>query len=119
MKFSLRKLFSIVDGRLSTKMEDVYEMLNHITGESLMTHHLPVAMKFIESKNLPWFREVAKEIKKLKDESCDDFSSIMDYIKNQHNPIYEVPPLTDKEKEGLDEYMVENSLMIRFANQKK
>lgn len=49
MKFTTKQLFSLVDGRLSTKMEDVYDMLDTASGSNLMTHHLPPGMgHFIE-----------------------------------------------------------------------
>ena len=42
MRVSLKKAFTILDGRLSTKMDDVYEMLNFIFSENLYTHQIPV-----------------------------------------------------------------------------
>lgn len=44
MRVSLKKAFTILDGRLSTKMDDVYEMLNFIFSENLYTHQIPTAM---------------------------------------------------------------------------
>ena len=64
-KFTLLQLFSLVDGRLSTSMEDVYDMLNHIIDDNLMTHHLPVAMNYLEEKNPKWFQQCKKRISKM------------------------------------------------------
>ena len=36
MKVSLKKAFSLLDGRLSTEIGDVYEMLNYIFDENFM-----------------------------------------------------------------------------------
>ena len=44
MKVSLKKAFSILDGRLSTEIGDVYEMLNYIFDQDFMTHQLPTAL---------------------------------------------------------------------------
>jgi hypothetical protein len=43
-QFNLLQLFSLVDGRLSTSMNDVYTMLNHICDADLMTHNLSKAL---------------------------------------------------------------------------
>ena len=38
MKVTLKKAFSILDGRLATEIGDVYEMLNYIFDEDFMRH---------------------------------------------------------------------------------
>ncbi len=55
-EFTLVQLFSIVDGRLSTCMDDVYSMLNHIFDTSFYTHELPAAMNILRDKRRPnWY----------------------------------------------------------------
>lgn len=50
---NIQRLRNLTTGRLHTKMEDIYEDLGIITGESgLMTHMLPRAMRAVE----PWLR---------------------------------------------------------------
>ena len=51
MRVSLKKAFTILDGRLSTKMDDVYEMLNFIFSENLYTHQIPTAMRKLKELN--------------------------------------------------------------------
>jgi hypothetical protein len=65
-KFSLLQLFSLVDGRLSTSMEDVYDMLSHICDTELMSHHLPVAMDYIKNKNPQWFQDVKAKLNNIR-----------------------------------------------------
>lgn len=55
MKVSLKKAFSLLDGRLSTEIGDVYEMLNYIFDENFMTHQLPTAMRRLRELNPGWF----------------------------------------------------------------
>lgn len=45
MKFTTATIISVTDGRLLCPMDDVYAILNHMTGESLFTHELPGAME--------------------------------------------------------------------------
>lgn len=44
--FTLEQMLSITTGRLCCGMDDVYQILNHITGDNLFTHALPRAAKF-------------------------------------------------------------------------
>ncbi len=117
-KYSLKQLFSLVDGRLSTKMEDVYDMLNHICNESLYTHHLPVAMRFI--KELPtqpdWWPKVEAEIATASQAvGSNEFQPLMDYI-DQHNTTYEIPQLTAEQLENFWPFMMDNSLLKNLGS---
>lgn len=81
MKVSLKKAFSLLDGRLSTEMGDVYEMLNYIFDKNFMTHQLPTAMRKLQEENPKWFSDgvsVIDEIKVI--ENTDDFEQLMKAI---------------------------------------
>lgn len=81
MKVSFKKAFSILDGRLSTKIDDVYEMLNYIYSDSLMTHQLPTAMRRIKELNPEWFSnavDILNDVKRTN--NTDDFAVLMDLI---------------------------------------
>lgn len=78
MEVTLKKAFSIIDGRLSTKIEDVYEMLNYIYDTSFMTHQLPTAMRTLKKENPDWFKgmvDVLNDIKKTN--KTNDFDELM------------------------------------------
>jgi len=96
MKFTRKQLFAIVDGRLSTGMGDVYKILNHLTGENLYTHHLPVAMQFISMKNPDWFLEQQKSLYKIGITKETDFLIAMNII-DQHNINIYIPVLVTEE----------------------
>ena len=104
MKFSLKQLFSIVDGRLSTSIDDVYAILDCASGSSLMTHHLPTARKFFVNERPGWYVEAEEKINSLKGRIGDDFNRLMDEMDDVDIEVTEYP---DQEKFG--EYMVENS----------
>jgi len=83
MKVSLKKAFSILDGRLSTEIGDVYEMLNYIFDENFMTHQLPTAMRRLKEINPGWFERgvfALDEIKRVI--GTDDFKQMMETIEN-------------------------------------
>ena len=81
MKVSLKKAFSILDGRLSTTIGDVYEMLNYIFDDNLMTHQLPTAMRTLKGKNPEWFANAVSVIDEIKSiENTNDFEALMKAI---------------------------------------
>jgi len=117
--FSLKQLFSLVDGRLSTNIGDVYEMLNHICDDDLMTHHLPVASDYVKSKNPKWFIDVKAKIDILKSKFGNDFSTIMEAIDSGYNEKFEIPQLKDEfEISDFPRYMVDNSLLLKKLKNK-
>ena len=118
-QFTLLQLFSLVDGRLSTSMDDVYDMLNHICDEEgLMTHHLPVAMKYLKQKQPKWFAEVTNDLHRI---GCIDkntnFNECLTFIK-KNNMVYDIPQLKDEfNTSDFGNFMVDNSLLLQaFAN---
>jgi hypothetical protein len=116
-KYTLEQLFALVDGRLSTTIDDVYDMLKHITDEeNLFTHHLPVALDYLKWKNPKWFVEVSKDISDIKKKlHTDDFITLLSYIQ-KNNKEYLIPQLKDEfDTSDFGEYMVGNSLLIKKA----
>ena len=111
-KFTLLQLFSIIDGRLSTEIGDVYEMLNHITGENLYTHHLPVAMKYIEEVSPLWFFELKEHLNEIKKIHGDDFNVLIKEIKQNYNTEFDIPQLRETDKNDFESYMIDNSLLL-------
>jgi hypothetical protein len=87
--FTLKQLFSVVDGRLSTKMEDVYEILNIVANESLTTIALPILMNRLEEVKPKWY---IKDLGCIKDEIGDDFETLMKHLDNVKT-TYEVTSL--------------------------
>lgn len=81
MKVSLKKAFSILDGRLSTEIGDVYEMLNYIFDTNLFTHQLPTAMRTLQEKKPEWFQNGVNIINDIKrTNNTDDFDKLMELI---------------------------------------
>lgn len=89
MKVTLKKAFSIVDGRLSTNIEDVYEMLDYIFTDKLMTHQLPTAMRILKDVNPEWFQEITDILNDVKKtNNTNDFNELMVLI-DKGFPTYE------------------------------
>jgi len=90
MKVSLKKAFSILDGRLSTEIGDVYKMLNYIFDENLMTHQLPTAMRTLQEKNPEWFQRGIDAINTMKEShKTNDFYELMK-IFDEYYPDWEI-----------------------------
>jgi len=90
MKVSLKKAFSILDGRLSTEIGDVYEMLNYIFDANFFTHQLPTAMRTLQEKNPEWFQNGVNIINDIKrTNNTDDFAQLMELI-DKCFPTYQI-----------------------------
>ena len=86
MKVSLKKAFSILDGRLSTNMSDVYEMLNYIVSDNLQTIQLPFVIEKIKKINPAWFKNGIKIIELIKRRNkTDDFKILMEIIDKDYS----------------------------------
>ena len=106
-QFSRLQLLSLTDGRLSTNMGDVYDMLNHIMDDDLTTIALPIAYDTLEDKNPEWFqRERDKLAMILKDNpECiikeedttliikNRFNLLKSIIANKYNDMIDIPQL--------------------------
>lgn len=90
MKVSLKKAFSILDGRLSTDIGDVYEMLNYIFDDNFMTHQLPSAMRKLNEINPEWFQNAKNILNDVKrTNNTDDFKELMELI-DKGFPTYKI-----------------------------
>ena len=98
MKFTAKQLFSIIDGRLSTSMDDVYTILNEAIGRSLHTLELTHAMDEVKAKNPPWFAQAQKDLEKIKEEVGDDFPTLMEYFDTNPEVYYEIYNVNDLKK---------------------
>ena len=88
MEVTIKQAFSILDGRLSTSMDDIYTMLNFVTGENLFTHELPSAMDSLSTVNPQWFAGAKSILEEIKKEcGSDDFQTLMDYIDANYSDL--------------------------------
>lgn len=114
-EFTTLQLFTLIDGRLSTTIDDVYNTLNHICDTQLMTHHLPVAMSYLRSKNPSWFSDLKNKFNNIGITSDTNFQKalhICESINSKHN----IPQLKDEfSTEDFDNYMVNNSLLLKIG----
>lgn len=115
-QFNLLQLFSLADGRLSTSMEDVSNMLEHICDTELMTHHLPVAMSYVKNKNPQWLQDVKAKLDSIKNihRAVDTFEATIHLIKEQYNDQYNIPQLKDEfDTSDFGTFMLDNNLLLK------
>lgn len=123
-QFKLLQLASLIDGRMFTKIDDVYEMLNHITGQSLMTHHLPTAMNYLKKVHPPWYIVATNHLTDIKglcltkEKDKEQFMWLHGYLSAMPDSEYNVPPLTDEEMKDFGDFMVNNSLLNNIGKDK-
>lgn len=86
MLISVMRLRNLTTLRLHTKMEDIYQDIEFITGEEgIMTHMLPAAGKALE----PWLREKFKA-----------YPTLFDGEYRQIDGNIELLPMTSEEKKA-------------------
>lgn len=80
-KVSFKKLFTLIDGRLSTKVEHIYEMLNYIFDDNFHTHQLPSAINKLKEVNPEWFSDAVNMLNTIKEgHNTNDFKELMEII---------------------------------------
>ena len=88
MKVRLKTAFSILDGRLSTDIDEVYEMLNFIFDEKFMTHQLPDAMNTLKEKNPKWFSDALFVLDGIKEKhKTTNFNVLMALIDWEYSNV--------------------------------
>lgn len=89
----IQRLRNLTTGKLHTKIEHIYEDLEIIIGEALMTHMLPRANKAIE----PWLRKQVPDQRfwdgKFDTEHTGDFELPQPTYCAQPNPLEGKPTL--------------------------
>lgn len=80
MEVTFKKAFSLIDGRLSTEIEDVIEMLNFIFSDNLMPHQLYIAIRKLKEVNPDWLSESVFRLNSLKLMTEDNFESIIKFM---------------------------------------
>ena len=113
MTFTLKQLYALTEGKLSTSMNGIYDMLGAATGtKGLMTHHLPVAINYVREKNPEWYSEAKKLISEAIEKSgSSDFHEHMKAIDRDHKDtmIY----ITNCAGPDFEDYMLKNSLLLK------
>jgi hypothetical protein len=92
-KFTLLQLFNVVDGRLSTNIDDVYDILNHVFNTSVWTHQIPAYLEKLRASRPLWFVVIESELDTLKRIHGDDFKTLMKVIKEEMNIEFDIPQL--------------------------
>ena len=93
-KFTLLQLFKVVDGRLSTNIDDVYDILNHVFNTSVWTHQIPAYMNKLKAARPLWFVVIESELDTLKRIHGDDFKTLMRVIDQEEMNIeFDIPQL--------------------------
>lgn len=59
MQFNLGAVLTVTTGRLLCSFDDLYGILNHMTGDNLFTHQLPRASEACEKPLLAQFPQLA------------------------------------------------------------
>lgn len=93
--FDLGTVLTVTTGRLLTDMGSVYEILNFMTGEDLMTHQLPRASRACEGPLLSQFPKLA-EIEVPKGFTGDTAKAVPQWVDTQkaiYGNAFEVEPL--------------------------
>ena len=93
--FSLKQLFSIVDGRLSASISDIQSMFSVYCGRIVFTHELPELIDDVKYAKPDWYIQAKGLIDYIKWRNyTDDFVKLMGILdKDYSNVFVKVEPI--------------------------
>lgn len=94
--FDLGTVLTVTTGRLLTDIDNLYDILGFMTGESLFTHQLPRASVACKGPLLEKFPELAEITVPEKSDTFDTAKKIMAWLDTQkaiYGNAFEVEPL--------------------------
>ena len=100
MYFELGQILSVTTGRLLCEIDDLYDILNFMTGDNLMTHQLPRAMKECSPSilaQLPQLSDVTGE--EITPENARDW---LFYKTIEFGDKFELEPVNQEEYKHID-----------------
>lgn len=109
-KFKASVILSLLTGRLYCDIGDIYDINNHICGQSLMTHHLPVAKDYIVVNHLDAFPRELADIS-IAWQHTDNWRADVQEFDEKYGEIDVPENVVDQEEFG--NYMVDNSLLLK------
>ena len=87
--FSLKQLFSIVDGRLSASISDIRSILGVYCGRSVFTHEIPTLLDEIKSAKPDWYMQAKVLVDYIKwSNYTDNFGKLMDILDKDFTNVY-------------------------------
>ncbi len=93
--FTLDIVLTVTSGILLTPIDELYRILNYLTGEQLYTHQLPRASEFAK----PHIFKKYPELKKVEIPNVSTFEEVEAFINSLKNngmlAEYELEPMTD------------------------
>ena len=98
--FNLGTVLTITSGIVLCPVDEIYEILNYMTGDNLMTHSLPRAMDICQEPLLEQFSEL-RGIKVPEMTGQEECSKWLDSISDKYGRVFVVSPL----KEGVYKYV--------------
>ena len=87
--FPIKQLFSIVDGRLSTSISDIQEILGVYCGRIVFTHEIPELIDDVKSAKPDWYMQAKGLIDYIKWRNyTDNFGKLMDILDKDFSNVY-------------------------------
>jgi len=116
-QFDLGAILNITTSRLFTNMDDVYEVLNYLTGDSLFTHQLPRVMETAK----PYVLSLYPQLEGVGvDVVINSFEEAKAFIDEQKKIYGDKLPLTPMSK--IDDYShiasMEESIQIKSGRRR-
>ena len=87
--FSLKQLFSIVDGRLSASISDIQSIFGVYCGRIVFTHEIYELIDEVKSAKPDWYMQAKGLIDYIKWRNyTDDFVKLMDILDKDFSNVY-------------------------------
>ena len=92
--FDLGAVLNITTSRLFTNMEDVYEVLNYLTGDNIYTHQFPRVMEVVKPYVLSLHPELKGVGEKVEIHSFEDAKAFVDEQKKVFGDKLPLKPMS-------------------------
>jgi hypothetical protein len=109
MKFDLGTVLSVTDGHLFTSMDNVYKILNFMTGDDLFTHQLPRAMDECAPEIMKQYPMLSEF--KTNSGTIENVESVLKQAVETYGNEFEIEPLANNEHKIIDPLVEAQSML--------
>jgi len=103
MKFDLATILSVVDGHLFTEIDNIYKILDYMTGESNFTHQLPRLSKECALVILERYPQLVEF--KTNEGRIENWKEVLNNAIKKFGNEFEIEPLKNEEFIHIDPFL--------------
>ena len=100
--FDLGTVLTVTSGRLFTKMDNLYDILNYLSSDEIYTHQIPRVMKVAQSYVLEKYPQLDGVGKDVVINNEQDVKTFIDEQKNVYGDSFGLSPMPNEMYQHID-----------------